>query len=148
VTLTINTLRLRFASYCCGIDRAKLQFGCDAASRGRKASFRHSRFARTYFTRALTDQVGMVLRRLAGQAKRLSRFLMKSDPTDASAPFNLGNMLRADGRNVEAETALRAATRVDPTLVAFGRCKSTPRYRCLDCGQSRCGQCSNIHPGD
>jgi hypothetical protein len=30
-------------------------------------------------------------------------------------------MLRANGRNVEAETALRAATRVDPTLVAFGR---------------------------
>jgi len=41
---------------------------------------------------------------------------MKSDPTDASAPFNLGNMLRADGRNVEAEAALRAATRVDPTF--------------------------------
>jgi tetratricopeptide (TPR) repeat protein len=41
---------------------------------------------------------------------------MKSDPTDVSAPFNLGNMLRADGRNVEAEAALRAATRVDPTF--------------------------------
>ena len=41
---------------------------------------------------------------------------MKSDPTDASAPFNLGNMLRAGGRNVEAEAALRAATRVDPTF--------------------------------
>ena len=36
--------------------------------------------------------------------------------TDASAPFNLGNMLRANGRNVEAEAALRAATRVDPTF--------------------------------
>src|SRR5262249_33850040 len=41
---------------------------------------------------------------------------MKSEPTDASAPFNLGNMLRANGRNVEAEAALRAATRVDPTF--------------------------------
>ena len=41
---------------------------------------------------------------------------MKSDPTDVSAPFNLGNMLRADGRNVEAEAALRAATSVDPTF--------------------------------
>ena len=41
---------------------------------------------------------------------------MKSDPTDVSAPFNLGNMLRADGRNVEAEAALRAATRVDSTF--------------------------------
>jgi thioredoxin-like negative regulator of GroEL len=35
------------------------------------------------------------------EAERLYRVLMKSDPTDASAPFNLGNMLRADGRNVE-----------------------------------------------
>src|SRR5215469_12793658 len=50
------------------------------------------------------------------KAERLYRVLMKSDPTDASAPFNLGNMLRADGRNVEAEAALRAATRVDPTF--------------------------------
>src|SRR5215469_13460297 len=50
------------------------------------------------------------------EAERLYRILMKSDPTDASAPFNLGNMLRADGRNVEAEAALRAATRVDPTF--------------------------------
>jgi tetratricopeptide (TPR) repeat protein len=50
------------------------------------------------------------------EAERLYRILMKSDPTDASAPFKLGNMLRADGRNVEAEAALRAATRVDPTF--------------------------------
>jgi tetratricopeptide (TPR) repeat protein len=50
------------------------------------------------------------------EAERLYRTLMKSDPTDASAPFNLGNMLRADGRNVEAEAALRVATRVDPTF--------------------------------
>jgi tetratricopeptide (TPR) repeat protein len=50
------------------------------------------------------------------EAERLYRILMKSDPTDASAPFNLGNLLRADGRNVEAEAALRAATRVDPTF--------------------------------
>jgi hypothetical protein len=40
---------------------------------------------------------------------------MKSDPADASAPFNLGNMLRANGRYVEAEVAVRTATRVDPT---------------------------------
>jgi tetratricopeptide (TPR) repeat protein len=50
------------------------------------------------------------------EAERLYRILMKSDPTDVSAPFNLGNMLRADGRNVEAEAALRAATRADPTF--------------------------------
>ena len=50
------------------------------------------------------------------EAERLYRILMKSDPTDASAPFNLGNMLRANGRNIEAEAALRDATRVDPTF--------------------------------
>jgi tetratricopeptide (TPR) repeat protein len=50
------------------------------------------------------------------EAERLYRILMKSDPTDASAPFNLGNLLRASARNVEAEAALRAATRIDPTF--------------------------------
>jgi tetratricopeptide (TPR) repeat protein len=50
-------------------------------------------------------------------AERFYRILMKSDPTDASAPFNLGNLLRAVSRNVEAEAALRAATRADPTFV-------------------------------
>ena len=49
-------------------------------------------------------------------AEGLYRILMKSDPTDASAPFNLGNMLRTCGRNVEAEAALRAATRIEPTF--------------------------------
>jgi tetratricopeptide (TPR) repeat protein len=50
------------------------------------------------------------------EAERLYRILMKSDPTDASAPFNLGNMLRTAGRNVEAEAALQAATRADPAF--------------------------------
>jgi Flp pilus assembly protein TadD len=50
------------------------------------------------------------------EAERLYRILIKSDPTDASAPFNLGNLLRASARNVEAEAALRAATCVDPTF--------------------------------
>jgi tetratricopeptide (TPR) repeat protein len=50
------------------------------------------------------------------EAERLYRILMKSDPTDASAAFNLGNLLRAHGRNVEAEGALRAAITVDPTF--------------------------------
>jgi tetratricopeptide (TPR) repeat protein len=50
------------------------------------------------------------------EAERLYRVLMKSDPTDASAPFNLGNLLRASARNIEAEAALRAATRADPTF--------------------------------
>ena len=35
---------------------------------------------------------------------------------DPSAAFNLGNMLRACGRNVEAEAALRAAIRIDPAF--------------------------------
>jgi tetratricopeptide (TPR) repeat protein len=50
------------------------------------------------------------------EAERLYRLLMKTDPTDASAPFNLGNLLRASARNVEAEAALRAATRADATF--------------------------------
>jgi tetratricopeptide (TPR) repeat protein len=50
------------------------------------------------------------------EAERLYRILMKSDPTDASAPFNLGNLLRASARSVEAEAAFRAATRTDPTF--------------------------------
>jgi hypothetical protein len=49
-------------------------------------------------------------------AERLYRPLMKCDPADATPPFNLGNMLRANGRKVEAEAALRAATRADPTF--------------------------------
>jgi tetratricopeptide (TPR) repeat protein len=48
------------------------------------------------------------------EAERLYRLLMKSDPADASAPFNLGNMLRVNGRFAEAEAALKTATRVDP----------------------------------
>jgi thioredoxin-like negative regulator of GroEL len=50
------------------------------------------------------------------EAERLYRILMKSDPNDAAAPFNLGNLLRVVARNVEAEAALRAATRADPTF--------------------------------
>ena len=50
------------------------------------------------------------------EAERLYRLLMKSDPTDASAPFNLGTMLRAAARTVEAEAALRAATRANPAF--------------------------------
>jgi hypothetical protein len=38
---------------------------------------------------------------------------LKCDPTDATPPFNLGNPLRSNGRRVEAEAALRAATRAD-----------------------------------
>jgi len=48
------------------------------------------------------------------EAEHLYGVLMKCDPTDAAAPFNLGNMLRSNGRRVEAEAALRAATRADP----------------------------------
>jgi tetratricopeptide (TPR) repeat protein len=48
------------------------------------------------------------------EAERLYRVLMKCDPTDAAAPFNLGNMLRVDDRKTEAEAAFRAATRADP----------------------------------
>ena len=50
-------------------------------------------------------------------AERLYRVLMKCDPADAAPPFNLGNLLRANGRKVEAEAAYRSATRADPTFV-------------------------------
>jgi tetratricopeptide (TPR) repeat protein len=50
------------------------------------------------------------------EAERLYRALMKCDPTDAAPRFNLGNMLRSNGRKVEAEAAFRAATRADPTF--------------------------------
>ena len=64
------------------------------------------------FDRAHTaEQIGDI-----AEAERLYRLLMKSDPTDASAPFNLGNMLRASSRIVEAEAALRAATRANPAF--------------------------------
>ena len=58
------------------------------------------------------------LRRLGMLPKpnAFTAFLMKCDPTNASAAFNLGNMLRACARNVEAEAVLRAATRIDPTF--------------------------------
>jgi tetratricopeptide (TPR) repeat protein len=48
------------------------------------------------------------------EAEQLYRLLMKSDRADASASFNLGNMLRTAARTVEAEAALRAATRANP----------------------------------
>jgi tetratricopeptide (TPR) repeat protein len=48
------------------------------------------------------------------EAERLYRVLMKCDPTDAAPRFNLGNILRANGRKVEAEVTFRAATRADP----------------------------------
>ena len=41
---------------------------------------------------------------------------MKCYPTDAASPFNLGNVLRVNGRQIEAEAAFRAATRADPTF--------------------------------
>jgi tetratricopeptide (TPR) repeat protein len=50
------------------------------------------------------------------EAERLCRLLMKRDPTDASAPFNLGNMIRAASRTVEAEAALWAPTHANPAF--------------------------------
>ena len=48
------------------------------------------------------------------EAERFYRLLMKDN--EPSAAFNLGNMLRAHGRNVEAEAALQAAIRIDPAF--------------------------------
>ena len=54
----------------------------------------------------------------AATAERLYRRLMKMDPQDPAAPFNLGNLLRASKRVLEAETAYRAAAKADPTYAA------------------------------
>ncbi|MPZ59244.1 MAG: tetratricopeptide repeat protein [Rhizobiales bacterium] len=47
-------------------------------------------------------------------AVRLYRKVMRIDPGDPAAAFNLGNLLRSIGRKVEAEAAYRGATRADP----------------------------------
>jgi tetratricopeptide (TPR) repeat protein len=47
-------------------------------------------------------------------AERLYRRVMQIDPADPAAPFNLGNLLRSEGRIVEAEAAYRAAVNADP----------------------------------
>jgi tetratricopeptide (TPR) repeat protein len=50
----------------------------------------------------------------AETAERLYRRVMKIDPADPAAPFNLGNVLRASGRILEAEAAYQAAVKSDP----------------------------------
>jgi tetratricopeptide (TPR) repeat protein len=64
------------------------------------------------FDRAVAaEQSGNII-----EAEKLCRLLMKSDPTDPAAAFNLGNMLRGATRMIEAEAALRAATRANPAF--------------------------------
>jgi BRCA1 C Terminus (BRCT) domain len=74
------------------------------------------------------------------EAERLYRVLMKCDPTDAAAPFNLGNMLRVDGRKTEAEAAFvqrRALIRCSPRLgITFLTCwmsKADQKPRSIVC---------------
>jgi tetratricopeptide (TPR) repeat protein len=50
----------------------------------------------------------------AATAAKLYRRAMNMDPADPAAPFNLGNVLRAMGRSLEAETAYRSAVKADP----------------------------------
>jgi len=47
-------------------------------------------------------------------AQRLYRKVMRLDPRDPAAAFNLGNLLRSIGQKIEAEAAYRAATKADP----------------------------------
>jgi len=47
-------------------------------------------------------------------AQRLYRRIMRIDPGDPTAAFNLGNLLRSIGQKIEAEAAYRAATKSDP----------------------------------
>ena len=51
-------------------------------------------------------------------AERLYRRVMKMDPADPAAPFNLGNVLRSSERNLEAEAAYRAAVGADPNFAS------------------------------
>jgi tetratricopeptide (TPR) repeat protein len=46
-------------------------------------------------------------------AQRLYHRVMRIDPSDPTAAFNLGNLLRSLGQKVEAEAAYRAATKAD-----------------------------------
>jgi tetratricopeptide (TPR) repeat protein len=47
-------------------------------------------------------------------AERLYRRLLKIDPTDSAGRYNLANLLRADGRVVEAEALYREAVKAAP----------------------------------
>ncbi len=47
-------------------------------------------------------------------AERLYRRLLKVDPADSAGRFNLANLLRADGRVVEAEALYRETVKIDP----------------------------------
>jgi tetratricopeptide (TPR) repeat protein len=53
----------------------------------------------------------------AATAERLYRRVMKLDPEDAAAPYNLGNLLRENGKVIEAEASYRAAVAADPEFV-------------------------------
>jgi tetratricopeptide (TPR) repeat protein len=48
-------------------------------------------------------------------AERLYRKVIKIDPDDPAAAFNLGNLLRQAGRKAEAEAAYRMAVKIDKT---------------------------------
>ncbi|HEU5276510.1 MAG TPA: tetratricopeptide repeat protein [Xanthobacteraceae bacterium] len=50
----------------------------------------------------------------APAAERLYRRLIKIDPADAAARFNLANLLRAKGQPVEAEAIYREAVKAEP----------------------------------
>lgn len=47
-------------------------------------------------------------------AEQLYRRVIKIDPADAAASFNLANLMRKAGRNVEAEATYRKAVKADP----------------------------------
>jgi tetratricopeptide (TPR) repeat protein len=54
----------------------------------------------------------------AATAERLYRRVLRSEPADADALFNLGNLLRSAGRAVEAEAIYRDAVKADSRFPA------------------------------
>jgi tetratricopeptide (TPR) repeat protein len=67
----------------------------------------------TFVTAQAAEEAGDLI-----TAERLYTRVMKLDPAEPTAAFNLGNVLRAGRRNLEAEAAYGAAVKADPSFAA------------------------------
>ena len=105
---------------------------CPASCRAPTATFKSSKLAVARTNMASSSLQSMTARddpdelfdraHCCGESETLPKpsgsiaFLMKSDPTDASAPFNLGNMLRAACSHCRSRSGFAGATRANPTF--------------------------------